>query len=224
MRRRRVVPGVLVLGVIALGDWFVSESLQVTDFLAAHGPHGLGALPLGDGGSNVEVPLIVVVVAWLFRWRRVIQVGFVAAGVLALLDVLMFTGQVASTITHRPGNAGATILLLNAAAVWGLNLLVFAAWYWMLDAGGPVRRGTARQGRSDFRFAAQADTIEGYEGWRPAFNDYLHMAFLVSLSFGVGNNDALSRRAKNLSMLQSLISVVILFALVARAISTFSAS
>jgi hypothetical protein len=221
--RQRLFPGVLVLAVIALADWFVSESLQFTDFLASHGLRLAGA-PFGGGDTNVGLALVVVVVAWIFRWHRVIQVAFIVAGVLAVLDVVLFTGQVASTITRRPGNAGATILLLNAAAVWTLNVLVFAAWYWMLDAGGPVRRGTPRQGRQDFRFAPVADAIQGYEGWRPAFNDYLHLAFLVSLSFDVGNSDVLSRRAKNLFMLQALISVVIIVVLVARAINAFSSS
>jgi hypothetical protein len=31
-------------------------------------------------------------------------------------------------------------LLRSAAALWVTNILVFASWYWRLDAGGPHQR------------------------------------------------------------------------------------
>jgi hypothetical protein len=95
-------------------------------------------------------------------------------------------------------------------------------YVWALDRGGPRRRGTAIEGRRDFRFVQEADRIPGYEAWWPGYNDYLHTAFLVSLTFSVSNMDVLSHRAKNLTMLQALISVVVLAVIVARAINSFA--
>jgi len=34
-------------------------------------------------------------------------------------------------------------LLRSASALWIANILVFALWYWKLDAGGPLRRGAS---------------------------------------------------------------------------------
>ena len=28
-------------------------------------------------------------------------------------------------------------MLLSAASLWSTNIVVFASWYWRLDAGGP---------------------------------------------------------------------------------------
>jgi hypothetical protein len=36
---------------------------------------------------------------------------------------------------HREGPRE---LLLSAGALWITNILVFASWYWRLDAGGPA--------------------------------------------------------------------------------------
>ena len=37
-------------------------------------------------------------------------------------------------------------LLRSASALWTANILVFALWYWKLDAGGPLRRERQNQG------------------------------------------------------------------------------
>src|SRR4051812_24251241 len=42
-------------------------------------------------------------------------------------------------------------LLLSAASLWITNILVFALWYWRLDAGGPHQRDK-RAGHTDGAF------------------------------------------------------------------------
>jgi hypothetical protein len=227
MVRRACLPGVVALTAIALVDWLVGQELSFSDTLATVGLGRVAASDYHVAFGTLElgpfaVTVLAAIVFWALGREQPGRVVLYVALVFATLTDLTFTATVAGTITHRSGNLGATVLLLNAGAVWILNVVVFATWYWMLDAGGPHRRGTAREGRRDFRFVQDAGDIAGYESWRPGYNDYLHTAFLVSLTFSVANMDVLSHRAKNLTMLQALVSLVILGVLVARAINAFA--
>ena len=58
------------------------------------------------------------------------------------------------------------------------------------------------------------------QGWSPAFVDYLFLAFNTSTAFSPTDTMVLSRRAKALMMMQSLISLVVIAVLAARAINT----
>jgi uncharacterized membrane protein len=111
-------------------------------------------------------------------------------------------------------------LLRSVCALWFTNVLVFALWYWKLDAGGPLGRDRAR-GRLDSSFLfpqmmAQADQTTG---WSPHFMDYLFLAFNTSTAFSPTDTAALSRWAKIGMMLQSLISLTIVALLAARAVN-----
>src|SRR5215470_1411561 len=63
--------------------------------------------------------------------------GFAVAGVLTvgLLGSLLLLIAALPAHTEPP-----VALLRSAAALWVTNVLVFALWYWRLDAGGPHHR------------------------------------------------------------------------------------
>ena len=114
-------------------------------------------------------------------------------------------------------------LLLSTIAIWISNVLVFASWYWRLDAGGPHQRDE-RPGhdRGAFLFAQmqmdpKTKTVAGEEHWSPNFVDYLFLAFHTSTSFSPADAPVLSRWAKMLMMIQTSISLLILTFLAARA-------
>jgi hypothetical protein len=116
-------------------------------------------------------------------------------------------------------------LLRSAAALWITNILVFALWYWRLDAGGPNQRD-ARAGHCDGDFlfpqmtmTEQALREAGQEDWSPNFVDYLFLAFNTSTAFSPTDVPVLARWAKVLMMLQSLLSLLIVALLAARAIN-----
>jgi hypothetical protein len=118
-----------------------------------------------------------------------------------------------------------TQLLLSAAALWCTNILVFAVWYWRLDAGGPHGRD-ARFGHPDGAFLFPQMTIApdtlakaGQHGWTPNFVDYLFLAFNTSTAFSPTDAPVLVRWAKLLMMLQSLISLTVIALLAARAVN-----
>jgi hypothetical protein len=116
-------------------------------------------------------------------------------------------------------------LLLSAASLWFTNILVFALWYWRLDAGGPHQRDE-RAGHTDGAFLFPQmmmgqDSLRqtGQLQWSPNFVDYLFLAFNTSTAFSPTDVPVLARWAKILMMLQSLMSLMIIALLAARAVN-----
>jgi uncharacterized membrane protein len=60
------------------------------------------------------------------------------------------------------------------------------------------------------------------EGWSPGFIDYLFLAFNTATAFSPTDTLVLSRRMKLLMMAQSLISLLVVAVLAARAINTIT--
>jgi hypothetical protein len=117
------------------------------------------------------------------------------------------------------------VLLRSAAALWVTNILVFASWYWRLDAGGPNSRDL-RESHTDgaFLFPQMTLTPEtreemGEQYWSPGFVDYLFIAFNTSTAFSPTDCPVLSRWAKTMMMVQSLISFTTVALLAARAVN-----
>ena len=115
-------------------------------------------------------------------------------------------------------------LLRSAAALWITNVLVFASWYWRLDAGGPHARNLSTcHTKGDFLFP-QMTLAPGTQtpldpDWSPGFVDYLFLAFNTSTAFSPTDSPVLSRWAKVAMMVQSSISLVTLALLAARAVN-----
>ena len=116
-------------------------------------------------------------------------------------------------------------LLLSAAALWSSNLLIFASWYWRLDAGGPHQRDQ-RAEHTDGAFLFPQMMLDPVlrkqmceDNWRPGFVDYLFLAFNTSTAFSPTDVPVLSRWAKALMMLQASISLATLALLAARAVN-----
>jgi hypothetical protein len=116
-----------------------------------------------------------------------------------------------------------TELLTAALALWISNIVVFACWYWRLDAGGPYQRDL-RRFHTDGAFLFPQMTLPVNSkllkvNWRPGFVDYLFLAFNTSTAFSPTDVPVLSRWAKLLMMVQSSISLGTLAILAARAIN-----
>ena len=117
-------------------------------------------------------------------------------------------------------------LLRSAAALWVTTMLVFALWYWRLDAGGPHGRdGRVGHPTGSFLFpqmvlADQEHKTLADRNWSPQFIDYLFIAFTTSTAFSPTDTPVLSRWAKVLTMIQASISLAVVVILAARAINT----
>ena len=116
-------------------------------------------------------------------------------------------------------------MLRSAAALWVTNILVFASWYWRLDAGGPRER-ELRGVHTDGAFLFPQMTLDqqakremGEDRWSPGFVDYLFLAFNTSTALSPTDSPVLSRWAKALMMVQALISFTTVALLAARAVN-----
>jgi uncharacterized membrane protein len=148
----------------------------------------------------------------------------IAYVVLALVTVALIS-SLWRLIAALPAHVESPKELLRSAAVlWVSNILVFASWYWRLDAGGPYAR-ELRDAHADGAFLFPQMTIDparlddDQRGWRPEFVDYLFLAFNTSTAFSPTDVPILSRWAKLLMMTQSSISFATVALLAARAVN-----
>ncbi len=150
-------------------------------------------------GLNFVLGLGLLVIISLFNARS-----------LALLLEALLAGK-----THN----GRT-LLLDALNIWATNVIVFSLWYWVLDRGGPWVDHRDHRGRSEFIFPYMtlAAGIAGTDA-RPSFVDYLFLSFNTSTAFSPTDTLPLSARMKLLMMLESIISLLTLALVAARAVN-----
>jgi hypothetical protein len=172
-------------------------------------------------------------------WMPVLAIGALAAGALALPRWHVQFGYATSTVaTAVLGHAlyvlvndlavhrgKPTELLEGALLIWTMNVLVFASWYWRLDAGGPHSRARHEvYCGGAFLFPQLSMPPEtrrkiGLEDWRPRFIDYLFVAFNSSTAFSPTDVPVLSQWAKVMMMIQSSIALATLAVVAARAVN-----
>jgi hypothetical protein len=149
------------------------------------------------------------------RARRWLGVMLTA---LATLAVALSAGFLLNALLVGRTEAGD--LLFSAALLWLSNVLVFALWYWEIDAGGPHQRRVGAVRSTDFLFPQMVAGDEYTHNWCPQFIDYFFLAFNTSTAFSPTDTMILARRAKLLMMLQAVISLVTIAVFAARAINT----
>lgn len=164
--------------------------------------------------------LLVVVLAThrrgLYGWARRLTFVAVIALTLALITSLALLIQGLPAHKDKPEE-----LLRSAAVLWITNVLVFALWYWKLDAGGPTGRDehTGEEPIASSFLFPQMMMHPPDPTWAPEFIDYLFLAFNTSTAFSPTDTAVLDGWAKIMAMLQSLISLSVLVVLAARAIN-----
>ena len=152
------------------------------------------------------------------------RLGYVVNGVVTAALV----GSLALLIRALPTKDGTPVqlpcLLCSAASLWVTNILVFALWYWRLDAGGPNRRDQ-RVGHPTGAFlfpqmvSQDTQVTSEPQAWSPNFVDYLFLAFNTSTALSPTDVPVLSRWAKLLMMVQAMISLTVIVVLAGRAIN-----
>lgn len=147
-------------------------------------------------------------------WLRRISIGLTA--VLAITNVVSTILLVHVILTN--GHTTATKILASGASIWITNVIVYALWYWEWDRGGPVERAIAPSATPDFLFPQMSDPRLD-PTWRPTFVDYLYVSFTNAMAFSPTDTMPLTRWAKMLMLAQSLISLVTVGLVAARAIN-----
>jgi hypothetical protein len=143
--------------------------------------------------------------------------GHIVQGTVTAAVIFSLSMLIARLPSHRDPPA---MLLRSAAALWTSNVLVFASWYWRLDAGGPNQRDLL-PGHTEGAFLFPQMMVPGmdFPGWRPGFVDYLFLAFNTSTAFSPTDVPVLSRWAKLMMMVQAAISLTTVALIAARAVN-----
>lgn len=188
------------------------------------------ALPESLSAGPAWLLIILVVILWIpTAWARYHGMdtmnkilGYVITSVVTLDMVWSLGLLIAALPSHKEAPQD---LLRSAAALWLANILVFASWYWRLDAGGPRAR-ELRGVHTDGAFLFPQMTLNQQvkremreQCWSPGFVDYLFLAFNTSTAFSPTDVPVLSRWAKLLMMVQALISFATVALLAARAVN-----
>jgi hypothetical protein len=146
-------------------------------------------------------------------------------GLLTLSMLYSLAILVLGLVNHAES---AAMLLRSAAILWLANVIVFAAWYWRLDAGGPhARDGRKVHLQGAFLFPQMSVDVPGRkgltlaeaEGWRPGFIDYFALSFYTATAFSPTDVLVLSRWAKLMMMLQAAMAFGTVILITARAVN-----
>ncbi len=166
------------------------------------------------------VPALISLRAGWLRLNEILAYAGLSVITLALISSLGLL------VMRLPAHKDPPVELLQAAAaLWVSNTLVFASWYWRLDGGGPNvrdKRGIHTDGAFLFPQMMMDQSLRkqmGEDKWTPGFIDYLFLAFNTSTAFSPTDTPVLSRWAKVLMIVQSIISLATVALLAARAVN-----
>jgi uncharacterized membrane protein len=167
------------------------------------------------------VVLVLLVAANPFRMNR--ESTVLRAGGLALTALVGLSNgwsAVLLVLALVRGHPTTPAELLGAGgAIWLTNVLAFALAYWELDRGGPAARAAGADDEPDFLFAQMQSPDLAPDAWEPHFMDYLFLSFTNATAFSPTDVLPLSRWAKAIMMVQSVIALTVVALLVARAVN-----
>src|ERR1700722_710883 len=184
------------------------------------------SLTLGPGWLLFALVAALLIPTTLSRRAGRLDLNEIFAYAILAIITMAVVSSLVLLVMRLPAHKETPIQLLRAAlALWVANLLVFASWYWHLDGGGPNERdkkGVHTDGAFLFpqmMMDPQRRREMGEDTWSPGFVDYLFLAFNTSTAFSPTDVPVLSRWAKVLMIVQSLISLGTVVLLAARAVN-----
>ncbi len=199
-------------------------ALQITLRIAEPDRESLGPAWLVPA---IEIAMLVALVAAdpsrvtrRARWLRRLSIALIVS--LAVVAVL-FTGiLIADLINGGPVTEEASALLASGAVIWLGNALVFALLYWQFDSGGPLARYRREREHPDLAFTQQMSPELAPPGWRPAFTDYLALGLTTNMAFSPTDVMPMAAWAKLAMTLQSIIALMVVGLVIARAVNVFT--
>ncbi len=148
------------------------------------------------------------------RWLGIVLIALINAANAVSLGLLIY-----GLLYHSDANGRS--LIIASIDIWLTNVIVFGLWYWELDRGGPGARLRGEETvPPDFLFPQMTLSAELQPpGWRPRFLDYLYVAFTNAAAFSPTDTMPLTVTAKGLMLIQSLVSLLTIALVAARAVN-----
>jgi hypothetical protein len=144
----------------------------------------------------------------------------ISIGLIAVVTATNFTAE--GLLVHyllKGGGSGGRSLVFSAAEIWFTNVAVFGLWFWEVDRGGPHVRTAPEPRAPDFLFPQMGAPESSIRRWRPAFLDYLYVAFTNASAFSPTDAMPLSVRIKTLMLIESIASFLTVGLVAARAVN-----
>lgn len=147
--------------------------------------------------------------ATVMRVRRTLAMFLIALisvvniGSLVIVLHALFAGNL---ITGRD-------LIVSSVTIYLTNIIVFGLWYWELD--------NIKSRQQDFLFPQMTagSDVTGQSNWQPTFFDYLYTSITNASAFSPTDTLPLTHRAKLLMSSQSMVSLVTVVLVTARAVN-----
>jgi uncharacterized membrane protein len=174
----------------------------------------------------VAVPYLCLAATLLLGLNRLAQHDHrreIVIGLLTLVGVFNVVGVVilvASLVAHSSVRITGVQLLFSGGALWSTNAVAFGLAFWELDCGGPVARALASAARKpDFQFPQDENPQLARDGWAPRLWDYFYTSLTNASAFSPTDAMPLTRPAKTLMAAESVLSLVTVLLVAARAVN-----
>ncbi|MER5777662.1 hypothetical protein ABT144_25900 [Streptomyces sp. NPDC002039] len=143
-------------------------------------------------------------------------------GVLAC-SAVWSTIRLVDDLIHGGKETGSAASLLQAGGtVWACTILAFSLLYFELDSGGAAARAHRMPVTPQLAFPQQLSPELNAAHWRPRYVDYLYLGLTNATAFSPTDVMPLAAWAKIAMGIQSLVSLLILGLVVARAVNVFA--
>jgi uncharacterized membrane protein len=203
--------------------WLVTLAVIAVFVLLLILPARVRVFPIWVGCALVSAliaPMVALSLAtdkrrWLHIESAATLVFIVITGLALLYNLQFLLSQMVRGEVKLTGFT----LLTSSIAVWATNVLIFSLVYWRIDRGGPEARASQATTKPDWLFPQQTVPESAPNGWCPSFIDYFFLAFCTGTAFSPTDVLPLTSRAKALMMLESVLSLVTIITVLARAIN-----
>jgi uncharacterized membrane protein len=166
--------------------------------------------------------LIAVFIAKSARLKdraRVLRVASLSLIAVMSLSNAASAGRLIVDLARAQGIRDPVQLLLTGGGIWLTNVIVFGLWYWEFDRGGALERATGSQPYPDLLFPQMTSPELAPIDWEPGFVDYLYVSFTNAMAFSPTDVMPMTRWAKLTMLTQSVISVITVALVIARAVN-----
>ncbi|WP_327380832.1 hypothetical protein [Streptomyces sp. NBC_01207] len=179
------------------------------------------AVPLAEG--LLLVALISGDPGRISRRSAVLRSAAIALVVVLVGSAIWSTVQLIDDLIHGGHETNsANALLLAGGSVWSSTVLAFSLLYFELDSGGPAARAHHMPPTPALAFPQQLSPELNAPHWRPHYIDYLYLGFTNSTALSPTDVMPLAPWAKSVMTLQSVLSLMILGLVVARAVNVLA--
>ncbi len=142
--------------------------------------------------------------------------GIVMLGLLIAANAIAVGVLLVALAGANAGSLSAGELFAHGMVVWLSTIITFGLLFWQLDEGGPQLRAERVRADPDFEFPQDA---RQRSDWSPRLSDYLYVALTNAIAVSPTDTMPLTRRAKGLMAVESLISYAVVILVLARAVN-----